>query len=124
MGADAAWYAVRCVFRTTRGMPQGEELQPGMTSYEERITLWLAKSFEDSIVLAEADAWQYAEDVECEYMGFAQAYQLSDEPGHGAEVFSLIRESRLSPSRYLDHFFDTGRERQRPASIEEGGTAQ
>src|SRR2546423_356424 len=118
MRAAEAWYAVRCIFRTTRDMVQGEDLQPGMTSYEERITLWQAGSFEDSIVLAEEDAWQYAEDLDCEYMGFAQAYQLSAQPGHGAEVFSLIRESRLTPSRYLDHFFDTGRERQRPASID------
>lgn len=32
----------------------------------------------------------------------------------GAEVFSLIRESDLDPSEYLDRFFDTGCEWESP----------
>ncbi|GIE38008.1 hypothetical protein Alo02nite_09060 [Actinoplanes lobatus] len=47
-----------------------------------------------------------------EYLGLAQVYSLSDEPGHGAEIFSLLRGSTLEPGAYLDAFFDTGHERQ------------
>jgi hypothetical protein len=43
----------------------------------------------------------------------AQAFHLFDPPEHGAEVFSLIRETHLEPEAYLDSFFDTGRESQR-----------
>jgi hypothetical protein len=42
----------------------------------------------------------------------AQSYELYDEPGDGAEVFSLIRVSDLEPSDYVDRYFDTGTERQ------------
>ncbi|MGH2943305.1 MAG: hypothetical protein ACRDLN_11105 [Solirubrobacteraceae bacterium] len=31
---------------------------------------------------------------------------------HGAEVFSLMRDSVLEPADYVDRFFDTGDERQ------------
>ncbi|WP_213010457.1 hypothetical protein [Paractinoplanes toevensis] len=67
--------------------------------------------------MAEAEAGEYAADVAGEYLGLAQVYALTDEPGHGAELFSLLRESPLQPAAYLDAFFDTGDER-RGAPIE------
>jgi hypothetical protein len=82
-------------------------------AYEERITLWQAATAEDAIELAEADAEEYAEILGSEYVGLAQSYRLSDVPGHGAEIFSLIRRSTLDPSDYVDRFFDTGTEYQR-----------
>ncbi|MCW2622046.1 MAG: hypothetical protein JWL64_1648, partial [Frankiales bacterium] len=33
-------------------------------------------------------------------------------PAHGAVVFALLRASKLKSRRYVDRFFDTGRERQ------------
>ena len=48
-------------------------------------------------------------------MNFAQAYELTGEPGIGAEIFSLIRDSRLDPDAYLDRFFDTGDEHEQTA---------
>jgi hypothetical protein len=97
------WFAVRCVLQDR---PRH--------AYEERITLWRTRSFKDAIAFAEADARGYARDLEDgTYVGLAQAYELFDEPGHGAEVFSLIRVSALSPENYLSAFFDTGTERQR-----------
>lgn len=103
------WYAVRCVFRsawaeTSEGLPPEEHL------YEERITLWQASSLEEAIALAEAEAAEYAGE-EDDYLDLAQAYKLFDEPSHGAEVFSLMRSSRLDADTYLDTFFDTGDER-------------
>lgn len=101
------WYAVRCVFRTAW---MGEGPSPNEQLYEERVTLWQASSLEEAIALAEDEAEEYAGD-EDEYLEIAQAYQLYDEPGHGAEVFSLMRASHLQPDAYLDAFFDTGKER-------------
>jgi len=107
---DPSWYAVRCVFRTMwTQTPEG--VTPDEQLYEERITLWQATSAEEAIALAEAEAADYAGDDD-EYLEIAQAYQLYDSPGHGAEVFSLMRTSRLEPDAYLDAFFDTGSERQ------------
>jgi len=46
------------------------------------------------------------------YLGLAQAYAMEGEPRHGAEVYSLMRNSDLPPQPYLDTFFDAGTERQ------------
>lgn len=110
------WYAVRCIFITRANAPGGpRDLEPGEAAYEERITLWHAPSAEVAIELAEADAHEYAEIVECEYAGLAQSYRCEDAPGQGVEVFSLIRRSRLETEDYLDRHFDTGGEAQRRA---------
>ena len=106
---------MRCVFRTRFGDQQ---------VYEERITLWHERDMDRAIGLAEAEAQEYvrsgasqpegadpADEAPTEYLGMAQAYLLDDEPGHGAEVFSLMRTSPLEPMTYLDTFFDTGQER-------------
>jgi hypothetical protein len=103
--ARSGWIAVRCLF----------DLDPGGRSprrYEERITLWQAADLDAAIALAEAEAAVYAQDLGLAYAGLAQAYDLVDEPGHGAEVFSLIRDSDLAPEEYLDRFFATGDEHE------------
>lgn len=101
--SKAQWYAVRCIFRW------GEPYD----TYEERITLWRAGSAEDAVLLAEREAEEYVDGQGFEYLGLAQSYRLADETiGHGAEVFSLLRDSDLEPKKYLDTFFDTGDERQ------------
>jgi hypothetical protein len=100
--ADQSWFAVRCVFHDRdRG------------AYEERITLWQAADFDQAIARAEQEARQHAGDLHAtEYTGLAQAYELCDPPGDGAEVFSLMRDSPLARDDYLSAFFDTGAERQ------------
>jgi hypothetical protein len=97
------WFSVRCVF--------GRD-DEASTSYEERITLWRATNLEEALVLAEAEANDHAEIVGNHYLGLAQAYHLADVVGHGAEVYSLIRDSDLRPDEYLTAFFDTGSEYQ------------
>lgn len=76
---SSGWIAVRCVFRMRL---------EGNTLYEERVNLWRADDFDVAIGRAEAEAYEYAEIVDAEYVGFAQAYVLSDEVDEGAEVFS------------------------------------
>jgi hypothetical protein len=99
---EPEWFAVRCLFHDN-----------SRRVYEERVTLWRAADFDQAIGLAEDEAREYAGDIEeTKYIGLAQAYHLSDEPMHGAEVFSLMRQSPLAPSDYINRFFDTGTERQ------------
>jgi hypothetical protein len=104
--AKLTWYGVRCVFKR-RDDP----------TYEERVTLWRAESFEHAIELGETDALGYAVDVDFEYLGLAQVYDTkASRISNGSEVFSLMRTSSLEPRDYLDRFFDNGSERQRPSS--------
>jgi hypothetical protein len=63
--------------------------------YEERITLWQVSSSDAAIELAESDIREYAVNISATYLGLAQAYELPDPPSHGAEAFSLIRNSDL-----------------------------
>jgi hypothetical protein len=102
---DEQWYSVRCVFRCE---DDGE-----CDLYEERLTLWQAETIDEALALAESEAKEYAQGENLEYLGLAQGYWLTDRPGHGAEVYSLVRESELGPDDYIDRFFDTGRERER-----------
>jgi len=104
---DVSRYSVRCVFAVGRRSEAVGE------TYEERITLWSASSAERAIEPAEAEALEYATAVEgCTYLGLAQSYQLADDVGDSAEVFSLMRDSELEPKEYLDVFFDVGTEHQ------------
>lgn len=97
------WYSVRCIFKR-RDQPQ----------YEERITVWHARSFEAAIERAEAEAIEYLKSSDFEYLRLAQAYDLrTDFIEDGTEVFSLIRSSPLGPEEYIERFFNTGSEAQR-----------
>jgi hypothetical protein len=81
--------------------------------YEERITLWRAVDANAAIACAEREARAYAKG-ERGPLPLFQAYALYDDvafTGDSVEVFSLIRESDLLPARYLETFFDTGREK-------------
>lgn len=102
------WFAVRCVFE----LSQDDRAEAQMTTYEERVTLWQAHTFDDAIAQAEQEAESYAPGVDSRFLGFSQAYRLAETPGHGGEVFSLIRDSRLAPSDYVTAFVDTGDEHQ------------
>jgi len=109
VSTEEPWYAVRCVFV----FGDTEE-----ATYEERVTLWRAESFEAAIAKAEAEAARYAKTLDAEYSGFAQAYHLSVENrplDSGDEIFSLMRDSTLAANEYVSRYFDTGAERQQTA---------
>lgn len=101
----AAWFAVRCVVEFAGRSEAGR-------TFEERITLWQSRTIDAAIESAERELQEYAAAVGGAPVDFAQAYALSDAPGHGTEVFSLMRDSELPANAYPDRFFDTGRERQ------------
>lgn len=103
---DLTWYSVRCVFAVGSPPSTADE------TYEERVTLWRARSAEEALARAEAEARQYGAGLGCTYLGLAQSYRLADDLGDGSEVFSLMRTSALAPDDYLDTFFDAGSEHQ------------
>jgi len=96
------WFAVRHVIENDG-------------SFEERITLWEAASEDEAIACAEEEARAYVSALgdPMKALGLFQSYRLSDPPGDGREVFSLIRRSPLASEEYLATFFDTGDEFQR-----------
>ena len=106
----SGWFGVRCVFK----IGGHEEVV-----YEERVTVWRAESPEEAIELAEADAAEYVDGLDAEYLGLAQVYTMADELVAGAEVFSLMRTSALEPTEYLSTHFDTGAERQTDIAVSE-----
>ncbi|MEV7933730.1 hypothetical protein [Curtobacterium sp. NPDC089185] len=57
-----------------------------------------AADFALAIATAEEEAARYTVDVDAEYLGLAQAFALVHDPGDGAEVFSLMRDSDLPPT--------------------------
>jgi hypothetical protein len=109
--AHMASFSVRCIFRWK---PRRGQVRKHL--YEERITLWKARDIDEAIAFAEAEAQTYASDSGVEYLGLCQAYALVEEPEATAiEVSSLLRDSDLEPTRYLDAFFATGGEHERVA---------
>jgi hypothetical protein len=100
-------FSVRCLFLWRNGATQD-----GAHLYEERITLWLATDIDHALAQAEDEATRYAAASDCEFLGFSQAYALPESVSvTNVEVFSLLRESKLISSEYIDAFFDTGAER-------------
>lgn len=97
------WFGVRCVFAWS-----GWDGRP----FEERITLWRARSLSHAVELAEQEASGYAKMNGLERLSLAQAFAVTEgtEIGSGTEVFSLLRDSDLAPEKYLSAFFSTGRE--------------
>ena len=96
-----SWFGVRSVFR-----------HHPLEVYEERITIWRARSMDEAIERAEAEAIDYCSNLHgVEYVRFSEAYQFDGEPEDGVEVFSLMRESNQPPEEYVRRFFATGEER-------------
>jgi hypothetical protein len=85
------------------------------TFYEQRITLWVADSGDEAFLLAEEEARPYADSMQPlgSYLGLAQYYWLDDEPGAGAELFSLMRQSHLGADDYIRQLLMAGSEGQR-----------
>lgn len=81
--------------------------------YEERIVILKATSFDDAIIEAEAEATNYAgKGTGLKYLGFDSVFRLFDDKiTNRTEVFSLMRESSLTDKKYIDKYFDTGKER-------------
>ncbi|GGW84847.1 hypothetical protein GCM10010350_81890 [Streptomyces galilaeus] len=96
-----SWFGVRSIFRHRL-----------LGVYEERVTIWNAGSIDEAIKRAEMEAVEYYSDLdEVEYVRFSEAYAFDGVPEDGAEVFSLMRESKRPPEEYVRRFFATDDER-------------
>ena len=97
--ADKQWFAVRTIVANNEKRPWGPtNLDPGQIDYEERITIWRTESAEQAIALAEAECQRYVDDLGGDVLQLTQCYALAMKPGHGVEVFSLIRRSEFYPT--------------------------
>ena len=100
-----SWYGVRTHYELVNHSSGRDRV------YEERIVIFRATSHEEAIAKAEKEAEEYCS-TGSHYLGFAQSFEIfEDAPGEATEIYSLLRDSRMEPDRYLTKFFDTGRER-------------
>ena len=95
------WYAVKSLYRSCAvGRPVAVDryYDPDATLVEERVVLFRARSFDEAIRKAEAEgrayaasydhANRYGQQVRQEYLDTCTAFELSDPPGPGREIFS------------------------------------
>lgn len=102
---DEVWYGARCVFRFD-GMSDDDPTP----AFEERVTLHRAESFEEAAEAAIRAAQAYEAEPGPVFVGTVDVYRLAEEPGDGAEVFSLLRQNEASASEYVCRFVRTGSE--------------
>ena len=106
MSKEEPWYGVRLVYRHSRVTGQ---------TYEERILIIRAGTAEEAISEAEKISSREYEDDTTERLGYAMTFNIFDCNGpcleSGTEVFSLMRDSSLTPDDYLERFHFTGKER-------------
>ena len=106
---DGPWYGVKCVFLHHDVPSQGE----GQV-YEERIVLVHAGSASEAIRRGKAEAQEYAQSNDADYLGFIDTFHLfSDDVGSGTEVYSLMRTSSGTPGEFISRYFDDGTQHSR-----------
>ena len=73
-----------------------------------------AHNFDEAIEMGEQEAKEYAQSPEgVKYIGFIEVFLLFDKRiRHKAEVYSLMRESKLSKKKFIDRYFDDGTEKR------------
>ena len=104
--SDEGWFGAKIIYRwrLVAGVnAEGEHL------YEERVTLLRARDLADALARGEALAQEYARGREgIEYLGFIDVYEISDDIGDGAEVYSLLRTSPLDARQFVTRYHDDG----------------
>lgn len=98
------WYSVRSVFRSDRT----EDGQP-RRSFEERVVLFRAASFEDALTKGEAEARRYSADSPRYHMlNHLVAYYIhsDDVLCDGDEVWSSVREVDTTDELFLKKVFE------------------
>ena len=104
------WFGVKTFYRTP--IPSTESEAGECWRYEERVVLFRAKDFDDALLMAEKEAEGYATDLgDTEYLGYANAFALFEQRlRSGTEVYSLMRDSKLSAKAYFRRHCITGSE--------------
>ena len=103
------WYSAKTIFK--HSVVDGGAQK---SVFEERVVLLKATDFREAIEKAEAEAAAYCSaSVSAIDLGYVDVYLLSEDAvGEGTEVYSLMRDSKLTDSEYLNQFHDTGNERK------------
>jgi Domain of unknown function (DUF4288) len=101
------WFSAKCIFTHSNVKSEHKFV------YEERIVVIRGRKFDDAIRKAEKEAGKYAAALDgCCYIGYVDVYELfTKQLRSGSEVYSLMRDSNLPKNRYLDRYYDTGKER-------------
>lgn len=104
---EKQWYSARTVYEVFVSSEK-----KGYHLYEDRIIVLQALSIDHAIEEAEKEAKIYAQKAGCKYLDFVSVFHLFESDiKDKTEVYSLMRDSKLSGDKYLDKFFDTGKER-------------
>jgi hypothetical protein len=98
------WFGVRCWFLFESGALDMDRGQ----LYEERVTIWRAASVDDARRQAAAEGDAYAGEAGATRIDYIETYRMVDPPGEGAEVWSVMRGSWLTPDEYLTRFVTEG----------------
>lgn len=81
-------------------------------TYEERITLWRARSESSAREMAASEAQEYTERCGATSVGHVAAYATdSHDISNGMTVFSQVRTSELAADEYVPYHFQSGGER-------------
>jgi hypothetical protein len=111
MSDSEPWYAVRCLFDHPSRRKDGED-----HLYEERITLWKAKSFDDAFSQTEIEAMKYADENHCVFLRTSDCSHLFDEViQEGSEIFTTMRGSNMHPELYQKTYCCSPSDRARKA---------
>ena len=111
---ERSWIAVRCLFSHPTRASDSE-----LNLYEERITVWRAGSFKEAYAMADADALVYAAEEDCIFIRSTDAFHLFEKNiRSGAEVWSTMRGSGMTPELYITTFCDTPRDRKTSGEID------
>lgn len=99
--AESKWYAIKTVYRTSargRKTRTDAHYDAEATLVEERVVLTRAGSFKAAIAKGEREAREYARNttyrnpygqpVKTHYLEACDAFELSEQPGPGVEVYS------------------------------------
>ena len=105
------WYAVKGLFRWYF-KDNGETI-----NVEERVVVFLARSFDHALELAEAEAVQYCAEEESanfriEPLEWWEAYRIGEERlMSGTEVYSRLASTSLSGEAFLKRYYPKSHDR-------------
>ncbi|PCJ96015.1 MAG: hypothetical protein COA45_11490 [Zetaproteobacteria bacterium] len=105
MENEKEWFSVKGIFRWFM------KETGGTSSFEERIVIFQAMSFDDAIKLAENEAKEYCKEdatanFKIESLGLWNAFSLSDGAiQNKTEVYSNLVDSDLSTKQYIEKYY-------------------
>ena len=122
----ANWYTVKSVFRID--VTAAGAVAPRLSSFEERVVLFRAASFDEALHRAEEEAQRYAEEnrwpneqgdeVRTRYLDALDVFSVSDNLDDGTELYSkiLFVDPSTTDADVVDRTMGSEAEQVSPAS--------